>query len=145
MAHIELQSKVQGRSAQDVYALMSNLESYAKCGAAVRSLTVARENGKVVSTWEVTFHGGIMKWTEEDIFMPEEHALKFHQIDGDMDSFNGEWRITDTSEGCVVDYRVEFDLGLPGLSSILEPIAMQALRDNTRGILTALVAPSPVT
>jgi ribosome-associated toxin RatA of RatAB toxin-antitoxin module len=145
MAHVELQSKVQGRSAQDVYALMSNLESYPACGAAVRSLTVAREDGRVVSTWEVSFHGGIMRWKEEDVFVPEEHALKFRQIDGDMDSFTGEWRVTDTNEGCVVDFRADFDLGLPGLSAILEPIATQALRDNTRGILTALVAPSRVT
>jgi ribosome-associated toxin RatA of RatAB toxin-antitoxin module len=139
MARVELQSKVTGRSAREVFSLLSDLEKYPSLGTAVRSLTVSREGGRTVSSWEVDFHGGVMRWKEEDVFLPDECTLRFRQIDGDMDSFTGEWRITDTDEGCVVDFRADFDLGVSGLSAILEPIAEQALRDNTRSILSAMV------
>jgi ribosome-associated toxin RatA of RatAB toxin-antitoxin module len=145
MARVVLQSKVVGRSADEVFALLSDLEKYPGCGAAVRSLKVEKDGDRLMSTWEVNFHGGVMRWKEEDVFSPEERTLRFRQIDGDMDSFEGEWRVTPTDDGCVVDFRADFDLGLPGLSSMLEPIAEQALRDNTRGILSGMVGASAVT
>lgn len=139
MAHFQLQAKIPGRSADDVFSLLSDLEKYPACADSVRSLSVEEQDGRVVSSWEVDFHGGIMRWKEEDVFLPEETALRFRQIEGDMDSFFGEWRVTDDADGCVVNFWADFDLGVSGLNSILEPVAEQALRDNIRDILAGLL------
>ena len=61
------------------------------------------------------------------------------QIEGDVDYFAGQWSISETSQGCLIRFACDFDLGIPGLDDILEPIAEQALRDNTRSILKGLI------
>jgi ribosome-associated toxin RatA of RatAB toxin-antitoxin module len=141
MAHFELQARIPGKSAREVFDLLTDLEKYPGCAESVRSLKVEKvDANRVISTWEVSFHGGIMRWKEEDTFLPDEQALRFRQLEGDMDSFSGEWRLQDDGEGgCQTSFRADFDLGLSGLSSVLEPIAEQALRNNIRGILKGLV------
>src|SRR5262249_25557372 len=88
---------------------------------------------------EVDFHGGIMRWKEEDDFVPAEHAIRFRQLEGDLNEFSGEWRLNPDGNGCRIDFRADFDLGLAGLSGMLEPIATAALRENVRGILSGLL------
>lgn len=140
MAHFDLHARIPGKSAREVFDLLVDLEKYPGCAESVRSLQVERQDeNRVISSWEVSFHGGIMRWKEEDTFVPEENALRFRQLEGDMDSFSGEWRLKDDGDGCLASFHADFDLGVSGLSSILEPIAEQALRDNIRGILKGLV------
>jgi hypothetical protein len=113
MVRVELQAKVKGRTASDAFTRLNDLARYPALVEAVRSITVAQEEGRSVSTWEVDFHGGIMRWKEEDVFLPE--------------------------GGCVVDFWADFDLGIAGLSDVLNPIADSALRENVRGIVSGLL------
>jgi ribosome-associated toxin RatA of RatAB toxin-antitoxin module len=139
MIHLEMRARVPDRSAAEVFALLSDLARYPDVVEAVRSITVGQEDGRMVSTWEVDFHGGIMRWKEEDVFLPQETTMRFRQLEGDVDHFAGEWKLTDSEGGCVAEFEADFDLGVEGLSDVLNPIADSALRENVRGILTGLV------
>jgi ribosome-associated toxin RatA of RatAB toxin-antitoxin module len=139
MVHVQLLARISGRDAKEVFPLLSDLKTYPSCVEAVHSITVEEQDGRFVSTWEVDFHGGIMRWKEEDVFLPEENTFQFRQIEGDLDAFSGEWRITDEDGGCRVDFWADFDLGIPGLSETLEPIAEAALRENIRGIISGIL------
>ncbi|HLF78584.1 MAG TPA: SRPBCC family protein [Dehalococcoidia bacterium] len=139
MVHLELRARVKNRSAAEVFPILSDLEKYPSVVDAVHSLTVGEKDGQATSNWEVDFRGGVMRWQQEDVFLPEEHAFRFRQLDGDLDSFSGDWSVTDEEGGCRVEFRADFDLGIPGLAETLEPIAEAALRENILGIVTGLL------
>jgi ribosome-associated toxin RatA of RatAB toxin-antitoxin module len=142
MVRVEVAANIPGRTAAEVFPIVSDMEKYADCVDTVRSVVVGSEDGKATSTWDVDFHGGSMRWKEEDVFDADQHAITFRQIQGDVDYFAGEWRITDHEGGCRATFWADFDLGVPALSMILEPIARIALRSNVQGILKGLLGPT---
>jgi ribosome-associated toxin RatA of RatAB toxin-antitoxin module len=92
-----------------------------------------------VSTWTVKFRRGLMRWTERDVLDRNAGTIEFEQLSGDFASFRGIWRITATEEGTEVGFAAEFDLGMPTLADMLNPVAESALRDNIRLILSGLL------
>jgi ribosome-associated toxin RatA of RatAB toxin-antitoxin module len=142
MVRVEVAANIPNRTADEVFPIVSDMEKYAGCVDTVRSVVVGNEDGMKTSTWEVDFHGGIMRWKEEDVFDSDQHAITFRQIEGDVDYFAGEWRITDHAGGCKATFWADFDLGVPALSMILEPIARIALRSNVQGIIKGLLGPT---
>jgi len=139
VVHVQVIGTVPGRTAADVFPVLCDFENYSKFVEAVRSITVAEEDGRYISNWEVDFHGGVMRWKEEDVFVADQNAIQFRQLEGDLDSFSGEWRMTDQDGACRVDFHADFDLGVPGLSETLEPIAEGALRENVHAMLVGLL------
>jgi len=139
LVHVEMLAKVRGRLAAEIYPILCDFSTYASCVDAVRTISVEQLDGRFTSNWEVDFHGGIMRWKEEDIFLREQHAIQFRQLEGDVDHFSGEWRITNQDGGCRIEFRADFDLGVAGLSEVLDPIADAALRENVRGIIVGLL------
>jgi ribosome-associated toxin RatA of RatAB toxin-antitoxin module len=143
MRRIELHARVHGRSAVDVYNILSDLEGYPSCASSVRSLAILeRGENRIVSSWEVAFHNGVLQWTEEDRLFPDQLLFQFRQIEGDADYFAGEWKAVDDGDGCSLRFSAEFDLGLPTLDATLGPIAEAALRDNIRSIVFGLLGDS---
>ena len=140
MRHVEILAQVSDRSASTIYPLLCDFKRYPGYSDAVRSvgITAVREN-QVVTDWEVNFQRGILRWTEQDCFCPDTNTITFQQLEGDIDHFSGEWMVRDTGSACQIRFIADFDLGLPGLSDILEPIAEQALRTNIQSILTGLL------
>jgi ribosome-associated toxin RatA of RatAB toxin-antitoxin module len=145
MRHVEVQARVDNHVAATIYATLCDFARYPDHCDAVRSVSVTSlPDGRVVSSWEVTFHRGILRWTEADRFHPEAQRISFEQIDGDVDHFSGEWALYDSGDSCVIHFTASVDLGLPGLSDLLEPIAEQALATNIRSIMRGLFGTSVV-
>jgi ribosome-associated toxin RatA of RatAB toxin-antitoxin module len=140
---VEVIESVVGVGPSEMYARLSNFADYAKFSTAVRSIKLSTtEDGRFISDWEVNFREGILCWQEEDTFNAEARTFSFRQLEGDIEHFVGEWSIGDAAEGCLVRFVCDFDLGIPGLNDILEPIAEQALRDNIKSIINGLSSPT---
>jgi len=135
-----VRARVHGRSAADVYEALSDLERYAGCAKAVRALRIVeRSADRMVSSWDVDFHGGVLRWTEEDFLDPVNHIMRFRQIEGDAEHYEGEWGARNEDGGAVVWFAAEFDLGIPSLEMTLGPIGEVALRENVKSIVTGLL------
>jgi ribosome-associated toxin RatA of RatAB toxin-antitoxin module len=141
MRHIDVQIHAAGLNAADVYARLCDFERYTEFACAVKSVRVtAAGNGTTTSRWEVLFRTGILRWTEEDRFDADARTIHFRQTEGDIDYFSGTWVVReDTNGNSVVQFSADFDLGIPTLASILEPIAERALRDNIQQIGAGLL------
>jgi ribosome-associated toxin RatA of RatAB toxin-antitoxin module len=140
MRHVEMTARIRGREPREAYAILSRLSSYPEHTEAVRSVTVASApHDGVVSTWEVTFRNGILRWTEEDQFDPAELLIRFRQLEGDVDYFAGFWKIEGDRLACTVSFVLDFDLGIPSLSHIIDPIAEHALFENFQKIILGLM------
>jgi hypothetical protein len=149
MRTVRLRLLVPGRSAHDTYATLSDFDRYPALSDAVQSVTITEVTANVtVSTWEVTFRAGLLRWTEEDTFDPESLTIRFRQLEGDIAVFEGSWECVDTAAdpgadntgaGSEIVFSVRLDMGIPSLADALEPIAVRTLIDNTVSIVRGLV------
>jgi ribosome-associated toxin RatA of RatAB toxin-antitoxin module len=136
---VEVIGNIPSLTCAQVYARLSDFAAYPEFSPAVRSVQTREQDGRSFSEWEVNFRDGILCWTEEDVFDHANHTLRFVQTAGDIDQFSGEWSVRDDPAGPLVRFHCQFDMGIPGLADILEPIAEQALRDNARSIIAGLL------
>lgn len=90
------------------------------------------------SHWEVTFRNGVMRWTEVDRFHRDRLAIEFEQESGDLALLRGRWLVVANGDDAAIEFELEFDLGLPGLETFLEPVAERALLENVTEIVTRL-------
>lgn len=126
-------------AAQEAFGVLSDFERYPSLTDAVRSVTITAENeGKVASTWEVTFRSGVLRWSEEDDIDAQAMTIHFNQLEGDFAEFTGVWEVEPAAGGCTVQFIASFDLGMPSLGEIIDPIAEHALRENIAKILRGL-------
>ena len=98
-------------------------------------------DGGLDSTWEVNFGNGVLIWSEHDVVDRAGLSITFVQTAGDFERFDGGWRVAQAGDDVAVRFDAAFDLGMPGLAPIIDPIAERALVDNIQRILVGLTGP----
>ena len=139
MRIVNITARIGDARPEDVFDRICDFERYPELTDAVRSvIVVARDDGSVASEWEVRFRNGILRWSETDRIDAARRTIDFEQLDGDFESFAGRWSVHARDGGCTVGFEAAFDLGMPTLAEMLDPIAESALRENVARILTGL-------
>jgi ribosome-associated toxin RatA of RatAB toxin-antitoxin module len=140
MRTVCLRLHVPHKSASDVYATLADFERYPDLCDAVQYVTVTgMSENLTVSSWEVTFRAGRLRWTEEDTFDPGTLSITFRQLEGDVAVFDGSWQCVDATPGSEIVFSARLDMGIPSLADALEPIAVRTLTDNIVSIVRGLV------
>lgn len=117
----------------DAYNILRDFHRHALLSDAVRSVELEEQpDGSIVSHWEVNFRNGILVWSEFDEFDADANAVRFRRRDGDPEDFTGEWSATEdpSGQGCALKFEAQFEIGIPTLSDMLEPLAARTLHDN---------------
>lgn len=124
------------------YERISDFGRYEQLTSTVRQVVVhpPEPDGSVVSDWTVHFRNGLLCWTERDTFDDAARTIHFVQLTGDFELFRGRWQVTQAPGGTRIVFDAEFDLGMPSLAAILDPVAASTLRDNILVILRGLLA-----
>ena len=122
----------------DAFAAVSDLERFPELCPDVREVNVSEVDGRRQSAWKVKFRGGMLEWTEQDEPDPATRTLTFRQLHGDFKEFFGEWRVEPRDSGSAVVFNASFDLGIPALRAVLEPIAAKSLHTNMSAVLRGL-------
>ena len=139
MPVVTIEALVADSDAAAVFARISDFASYSEHTEAVREITVIPVDENVLdSTWLVNFRSGTVRWTERDHIHPSERTIWFEQISGDFETLTGEWKVTEETGGVRIAFSTDFDLGMPSIASIIDPIAERTLADNTAAILRGL-------
>src|SRR5262245_15361408 len=140
MRHVELDAVVMGESAGTVFESVARFDRFPELAPHVSSTTVhgTLPDAKGSSSWELHFRSGLLRWTEEDRFLPDELEIQFEQEDGDFDVFEGKWDMRQEDENVVVHFEVDFDFGIPSLQGILDPIAERVIKETVAWAVTGL-------
>ncbi|WP_031033536.1 aromatase/cyclase [Streptomyces sp. NRRL F-5650] len=140
MRHVVLHALAEGLAPADVYRRISDFGRYPEYSDVFREVRVEPPlpDGSTVSDWTVEFRGGLMRWRERDTYSPETHSLAFEQLSGDFQTFEGGWRCEPRGEGTLVVFTAAFDLGIPSLAEILDPVAESTVRTNIARVLRGL-------
>lgn len=140
MRHVEIEALLPGSEPLAVFDRLKDFQHYPDYTDAVREVTVHTEpDGTLVSDWSVNFRNGELRWTERDVVDPGNLTLGFEQIDGDFERFDGAWTVMAAGADTTVRFSADFDLGMPSLERIIDPIAERTLRENISAILLGLL------
>jgi ribosome-associated toxin RatA of RatAB toxin-antitoxin module len=134
-----MKGRLEGVSATEAFDRLADFGSYAALAPSIRSIDVERVDDNTVRTkWNVSFRGGTMKWTEEDRLDRAAGKITYDLVEGSLKEFKGAWELKDVDGGSEVRFTCEFGLGMPAMSSFIDPLAERAIRDNVKEILQGL-------
>jgi len=126
---------------ESAYALAKDMESYPQFMKDVVSLRVLERRGAVQrSEWVGRLQGKLMRWIEEDTFDDAALTISYRQTEGDLKKFEGMWRFLPEGGGTRVSLSVDFDLGIPMLAGLLDPVARLVIRKNCDDMLAGIGA-----
>ncbi|MEU8685626.1 SRPBCC family protein [Streptomyces sp. NPDC048611] len=142
MPHVEVNLPIKAPVAA-AWRAVTRLEDYAAYMENVESVNVLGETAAGVRTseWSVLLKGSVLEWVEEDELDEERRVMSFTQVSGDLDEFRGYWRVDEAGDGSgtsVVTFSVDFEIGIPLLADMLNPVAGRALRENSEHMLRAI-------
>lgn len=123
-----------------VWRLVCDVDGYPGFMEPVQSVTtLVKEGDESTVSWEVLLKGSTLKWTEREHRHPDRYRVDFAQLDGDLERFSGYWQLAAAGDG-VTDAAlyIDFEIGIPMLRDMLNPVAVKALRENSTTMLKSL-------
>jgi len=122
MIHVD-RSALVGYSAQAMYALVDDIESYPQflpwCDGAQY---VAREPGRTVATLHINFHGLKNQFTTENIHQPG-RQIGMKLVSGPFRSLQGSWSFTDLGkDASKVEFSLRYEFASPLLEAAVGPV-----------------------
>jgi ribosome-associated toxin RatA of RatAB toxin-antitoxin module len=141
MRSVQLRVHVPAGDPSAAYEKICDFACYSDLVDVVQSVTVreSADGQPVLSDWEVHFRNGLLRWSETDVFTPEQRRIVFEQTKGDFHVFRGEWHVDPSGVGCDVRFDAEFDFGIPSLAGILDPIAAKVLKETIALVIAGLL------
>lgn len=124
----------------DVWRLVCDVEAYPRLMEPVRSITILEEGPDwAIQAWEVVLKGSLLKWVERQERDPAAYHIAYHQLDGDLEVFDGFWRLRPLGDSATEAILVvRFEIGVPMLRTMLDPVAERAIHHNSRAMLSSL-------
>jgi ribosome-associated toxin RatA of RatAB toxin-antitoxin module len=124
----------------DVWKMVCGVEDYPRYMDNVRSIAVlGRTDRTRTIAWSVLLKGSILEWSELEQIDDDSRRIDFHQLDGDLAQFEGYWQVSADGSGKTrVELDISFEIGIPLLAPMLDPVAVRALRDNSEQMLRSL-------
>lgn len=144
MATVMLEKEIPYAGRRDVWLSVVDIASYPEFMPQVLAIDVLQQDSleeAIVrrSAWTVLFNGSELKWVQQDRIYEDREEIQYEQIEGDLAVWRGRTRLLEGSVGPIVRYEIEFDLGVPALAAMLDPLAERAVRANCEQMLAALV------
>jgi ribosome-associated toxin RatA of RatAB toxin-antitoxin module len=134
--------------AERVWEAVLDIERYPDSMENVRSVRILErgDGSEQRSAWSIVLKGSILEWEERDLIDEEAMTMRFNQLSGDLSSFDGYWRVSPRGEGAATArFTVSFEIGIPLLAEMLNPVATRSLEENCtemlRGVERQVVAP----
>lgn len=139
---LELQAPV-----EDIWAVLMDIERFSDYMSSVQWIRVLTAEGATrTAEWSVLLRGSVLRWTETATIDADAHRVDFVQVDGDLSVFQGAWTLEPlTPARTRAALSVEFEIGIPLLARMLNPIARESLQTNTVEMLRALEERSRLT
>lgn len=124
-----------------VWETVVDIERYQDSMDTVRFVRIVEddEKGRRRAAWSVLLKGSILEWEEEEHLDHGEHTVVFKQIRGDLEHFDGHWALEAVGpEQTKVVFEVEFEIGIPMLADMLNPVAQRSLQENCTEMLRGI-------
>jgi hypothetical protein len=86
----------------------------------------------------VLLKGSVLQWQQEERIDHATRRVRFNQLTGDLETYTGEWLVEPVPNGSRVTVAANFNIGIPLLAAMLNPVAVSAFEENTRDMLASI-------
>lgn len=123
-----------------VWEVVNDIASYPRLMEHVRSVKMLESSPTHrLSEWEVDLKGCVMRWVEREQIDAARHRIDYRLVEGDLASFEGFWQLEPLTAGSSrATVSATFDIGIPMLADMLNPVCERAIRDNSLRMLTSV-------
>lgn len=137
MPTIKRSHVIRGCTVDQLWLAIVDFEAYPDYMSDVVDVEVERRADGIYSHWHIDLDGVQFKWTERD-FINVPDGVDFKLVDGDISELSGSWRIEAVPDGHRVMLEMSFDIGIPSLAEIFDPLAARALEQNLVSMLKGI-------
>lgn len=131
MPFVEVSEKFNDVCGAEVYQVIKDMERYPLFMPDLISVEIlSREENSTITAWKSKVNGMEFSWVEKDYFDDANRCIDYEQIEGDLKKFSGRWTVVEKSHEIFVTLRVEFDLGVPMLAEMINPLLKKTICDN---------------
>lgn len=138
---VRVEKWIPGVEREAIFERITDFGSYARYSETIHEVRVEQgSGGELISHWSVRFRNGTAEWSEVDTVDRAACETHFEQTAGDFEHFSGYWRATWDGTGTTVLFEAKFDMGMPSLAELVNPVAERALRDNISQLIDGFAA-----
>jgi ribosome-associated toxin RatA of RatAB toxin-antitoxin module len=125
---------------QRVWDTVVQIERYQESMDTVRSVRIIDQKGAHRrAAWSVLLKGAVLEWEEEEHLDHDTYTVVFKQLRGDLEYFDGRWALKALGpEHTSVIFEVVFEIGIPMLAEMLNPVAQRSLQENCTEMLRSI-------
>ncbi len=121
------------------YDLATDMESYPRFMKDLISVEILERDGRSqLTAWAGRLQGRVLRWKERDEFDDAHCVIRYRQTEGDLRRFEGEWSFVAEGDGTRITLSVNYEVGIPMLAGLLDPVAGVVIRRNCRDMLEAM-------
>jgi ribosome-associated toxin RatA of RatAB toxin-antitoxin module len=123
---------------EPVWEAIVDIESYPSSMENVRWVEIRETLGpnERRTAWSIVVKGSILEWEDLETIDHEAKVVSFHQLSGDLSEFDGRWEVTPRGPGLSsARFAVDFEIGIPLLAEMLNPMATRSLYQNCSEML----------
>lgn len=138
MPYIECVIDVYGSPAE-AYEIAKNMEEYPKFMENLEYVKILeRGDGYTITDWLAKVDGRDFKWQEKDVFDDANFTITYKQTAGDLKKFEGQWSFVQQGDITRITLTVDFEMGIPVLAALLNPILKKKVKSNSDAMLEAI-------
>lgn len=125
----------------EVFSLAAAMEDYPRFMQNVKEVRIVnRADNYTITAWKTEIDGRSFCWLEEDRFYPEAGRIDYKLVSGDLKKFEGSWHMQEKDGGTQITLTVDFDLGVPMLAALLNPILAKKTKENCLAMLEGIAS-----
>lgn len=139
MPYVEVSRYTRCGAPEEAYRLIRDMERYPEFMPDVDSVEVLERKGNTTVThWKTSVDGIHLEWQEFDVFDDENFYITYCQTAGDLRKFEGAWRVRPEEGGALVTLTVDFELGIPMIAGMVNPLLKKKIQENCANMLLAI-------
>lgn len=141
LVKVSTEAVLKGKIRKDfAWNIISDFMRYKKIMENVEEVKIIERNGNEgKSEWFINVENAPLTWIERDYFDENNYEIKFESIAGDMEIFNGKWKVEDcNNEGIKIFFNVEYELGIPVIEEVLGHILKEKMQSNINSMVNAI-------
>ncbi len=122
-----------------VLRMLTQVEDFPRFLPNVRKVEVLEKmEHRAVTHWFVEVEGLPIQWKQRDTFNLSDFTVRFKLIEGDLEQFEGIWRLAKMGEGSQVTLEVSARLGIPIVEKVVSDVLQEKLTKNFQLILEGM-------
>ncbi len=126
--------------AEVVYNVASQTEKFPEFIPDVKVIKILdKKDNQQQTYWEANIDGIMFKWEELEVFNPEDLSVEYKLIKGDVDKFEGYWKVNSLSnDKSKLSLYLDFDVNIPMLANLIMPTIRFKVKKNVQSMLKAI-------